>query len=1016
MINLGDVTFSVGADTSALMRSVNQLNTFSQSVTRAQNITDRASAQTAAAYRRQEKAAGDAFNKMSALNAQMSRIDGAAPHIRNAEAAFQRLNQAMTGGRLSALEFQRAQEAFNRSMLNTTLNMKKLTGASSGLIPLFQNLASGAVLVSGPLGGVATRIVSLTAVMERGGFEAAAFVAGIGTATYGLIRFGQVVLDVGKQVKGFEGQFQAVTGTVAGGWLGMAKAIEIARNTGARIEDLAGGMARFRAASEGTGMAAKDVDKAFRTVAAATTKLQLGSEQTAGIFKALEQMMSKGTVQAEELRGQLGDRLPGAVQIAARAMGVTTSELQDMMKKGLVPTRKFLPKFAAELAKTFRIDANPVKNLTASLNNMHNAWFQLIAAIDQAFKITDNYQIAVEKLTAAFDWMRENLGALKLGVTAIVGAFAGLAAPAILGGIISMAGWIVRMGASVGSLNRLLIALPFGIFIRGALAVAGAVTALSKYGDEIIVVQGQMGTLQDYAEVVWNDIKNFVQTAVGDITAFFENMVTPWESVNNFLKDISSKSWGEIAADTLTIVNAVVTEVYVAFSNLGIAISAVFGNIMSEFQGIMGAANSVRRFFSPWIDDFNHKDPEGKTGFAIYENWLANQKYEKTSFEDILSKMDRNRIQQTAFMTQKSGDYLKNLQQVANDNAKTRQLSNFRQSELQTWGQKFDGFQKSTGGIANDNSPMSEKERKKAERMANTLEDMNRQIERTKEEIAALGGSSATLDSLTDKFKREDEVRKYAEAMLKAGHATDLVRQKSAELLRQLELRDKLEKQREALMEWQSTLTQAFDSVASTLIDAMFDGGESIKKLPDIARAVAKDIFNTFLQLSLMNPLKNMLFGTNLPTSGGMGGLFGGMFGGGGGFSAAESMYYNTNAGLWRNGGISSTPLMKYARNGLLTKPTQMMTSQGPVTGGEAGAEAIVPLRKDGSGRYGIDARGMGGGGSPVHITYAPVNTFTGTSEELARMKTVMEQDRMSFEARTLAAVRKFPNERKIGR
>lgn len=1000
MINLGDVTFSLGADVANLLRSIDVLNRFSARVTATQNVTDRASAVTAAAFRRQEKAAGDAFNAMQKINSQMGRMEGTQTFVRRNEQAFARLNQTLSNGQLTALQFQRAQEQFRRSLANTTENFRTFRDTANGVIPALQNIASGAVLVSGPLGGVATRIVSLTAVMERGGFEAAAFVAGIGTATYGLIRFGQVVLDVGKQVKGFEGQFQAVTGTVAGGWLGMAKAIEIARNTGARIEDLAGGMARFRAASEGTGMAAKDVDKAFRTVAAATTKLQLGSEQTAGIFKALEQMMSKGTVQAEELRGQLGDRLPGAVQIAARAMGVTTRELQDLMKKGLVPTRKFLPKFAAELAKTFRIDANPVKNLTASLNNMHNAWFQLIAAIDQAFKITDNYQIAVEKLTAAFDWMRENLGALKLGVTAIVGAFAGLAAPAILGGIISMAGWIVRMGASVGSLNRLLIALPFGIFIRGALAVAGAVTALSKYGDEIIVVQGQMGTLQDYAEVVWNDIKNFVQTAVGDITAFFENMVTPWESVNNFLKDISSKSWGEIAADTLTIVNAVVTEVYVAFSNLGIAISAVFGNIMSEFQGIMGAANSVRRFFSPWIDDFNHKDPEGKTGFAIYENWLANQKYEKTSFEDILSKMDRNRIQQTAFMTQKSGDYLKNLQQVANDNAKTRQLSNFRQSELQTWGQKFDGFQKSTGGIANDNSPMSEKERKKAERMQSTLQRMNEEINRTKEEITALGGTQATLDSLTEKFKRQDEVRKYADAMLKAGHAADFVKQKSAELMTALELRDKLANQREALTEWRDALVNAFDQVASTLVDAMFEGGDAMQALKDVARDVARDIFNTFLQLSLLNPLKNMLFGTNLPV---MGGLFGG-----GGVDPWAGMR------TMRNGGISETPFMRYARNGLLNHPTMMMTSSGPVTGGEAGAEAIVPLTKNSSGKYGIEANGLGGKSNVIHAVFSPTYNVTGVSEQMEELKAQMAAQEATFEARVTHAVKLAQNQNKF--
>ena len=45
---------------------------------------------------------------------------------------------------------------------------------------------------------------------------------------------------------------------------------------------------------------------------------------------ALAQMASKGTVQAEELRGQLGERLPGAFKIAAAAMGVTQAELVSL--------------------------------------------------------------------------------------------------------------------------------------------------------------------------------------------------------------------------------------------------------------------------------------------------------------------------------------------------------------------------------------------------------------------------------------------------------------------------------------------------------------------------------------------------------------------------------------------------------------------------------------------------------------------------------------------------------------
>lgn len=65
-----------------------------------------------------------------------------------------------------------------------------------------------------------------------------------------------------------------------------------------------------------------------------------------GAFLALGQMISKGKVQAEELRGQLGERLPGAFQLAAKAMNMTTAELDKFMADGKLTAEELLPKLA----------------------------------------------------------------------------------------------------------------------------------------------------------------------------------------------------------------------------------------------------------------------------------------------------------------------------------------------------------------------------------------------------------------------------------------------------------------------------------------------------------------------------------------------------------------------------------------------------------------------------------------------------------------------------------------------
>jgi tape measure domain-containing protein len=92
------------------------------------------------------------------------------------------------------------------------------------------------------------------------------------------------------------------------------------------------------------------------------------------VLKALEQMMNKGTVSSEELRHQLGDRIPGAFELFAKSMGVSTQKLGEMMKKGEVLTKDTLPKFIDLLGDTFSSGAEKNANsLVAAQNRLNNA-------------------------------------------------------------------------------------------------------------------------------------------------------------------------------------------------------------------------------------------------------------------------------------------------------------------------------------------------------------------------------------------------------------------------------------------------------------------------------------------------------------------------------------------------------------------------------------------------------------------------------------------------------------------
>jgi len=136
---------------------------------------------------------------------------------------------------------------------------------------------------------------------------------------------------------------------------------------------------------QNTKLEGAEMRRLFLSVSKASKVMGLSADQQKGTFLALGQIMSKGKVQAEELRGQLGERIPGAFQLAANAMGVTTAELNKMLETGKVISEDFLPKFATELEKTFGKKAAKITDsLQGSLNVLNNSFRKIKLSVGRA--------------------------------------------------------------------------------------------------------------------------------------------------------------------------------------------------------------------------------------------------------------------------------------------------------------------------------------------------------------------------------------------------------------------------------------------------------------------------------------------------------------------------------------------------------------------------------------------------------------------------------------------------------
>ena len=204
-----------------------------------------------------------------------------------------------------------------------------------------------------------------------GAKAAAVPVMAIGAAA---IYAGKACFDASLQMDRLVKSYTTIEGSTSGAVSQLDYIYEISNKLGLEFQSTAEAAKGFFAAGKGSELQ-KDLNGIFEGVSQAGAALSLSTEQMDGVFLALGQMISKGKVQAEELRGQLGERLPGAFNLAARAMGVTTAQLDDMLKKGQVTAEDMLPKLAAVLKDEFGPAAEQAsQGAQGAVNRLSTEW------------------------------------------------------------------------------------------------------------------------------------------------------------------------------------------------------------------------------------------------------------------------------------------------------------------------------------------------------------------------------------------------------------------------------------------------------------------------------------------------------------------------------------------------------------------------------------------------------------------------------------------------------------------
>ena len=98
---------------------------------------------------------------------------------------------------------------------------------------------------------------------------------------------------------------------------------------------------KLQASVQGAGGNLDDTKTAFNGIVAAVRATGGSLNDVDAALTATAQVFSKGKVSAEELRQQIGERLPGAFTLFAESMGLTPAELDKALEQGKVSLQDF---------------------------------------------------------------------------------------------------------------------------------------------------------------------------------------------------------------------------------------------------------------------------------------------------------------------------------------------------------------------------------------------------------------------------------------------------------------------------------------------------------------------------------------------------------------------------------------------------------------------------------------------------------------------------------------------------
>ncbi|WP_018109820.1 tape measure protein [Bacteroides propionicifaciens] len=279
--------------------------------------------------------------------------------------------------------------------------MSKRLSFSIAVNLLTENFKKGTNTVKNSLRSIQMQVLTFAAALGAGGLGLTGLIS----------RFRDVARETSRVLTALKNVSDGTRGFVDN----MRFLNDIAKKYGLEINALTGNFAKFTASATQANMPMKEQKKIYESVSRAISAFSLSASEGDGVMLALSQMMSKGKISMEELRKQMGEKLPVAIQAMAKALGVSIGQMEKLIGSGKVMSADILPKFADALNEIIpNVDTD---NLETSLSRLSNTFGEIVSA--SGFQ--NKYKALIDGLTSLLQSASKNIQNIVVGLIATIG-------------------------------------------------------------------------------------------------------------------------------------------------------------------------------------------------------------------------------------------------------------------------------------------------------------------------------------------------------------------------------------------------------------------------------------------------------------------------------------------------------------------------------------------------------------------------------------------------------------------